>query len=54
MMFPVADKFRVYFAIESLFLAFTKFTLENIQYEKLVKIVSLNPILVCIHVLLRV
>ena len=28
-MFPVADKFCVYFALESLFLAFLKFTLEN-------------------------
>ena len=34
------DKFRVYFALESLFSAFMKFTLENIEYAKLVEIVS--------------
>jgi len=53
-MFPMADKFRVYSALESLFSAFVKFTLENTEYAKLIEIVSLNPILVCIHVLLRV
>jgi hypothetical protein len=38
-MFPVADKFCVYFALESLFLAFLKFTLENTKYPKLMEIV---------------
>jgi len=37
--FPMADKFRLYFALESLFLAFLKFTLENTEYAKLMKIV---------------
>jgi len=39
MMFPIVDKFCVYFALETLFLAFLKYTLENIEYKKLVKIV---------------
>jgi len=37
--FPVADKVRVYFAIESLFSGFLKFTLENTEYAKLMEIV---------------
>jgi len=37
MIFFVADKFRVYFALESLFLAFLEFTLENTEYTKLVE-----------------
>jgi len=39
-MFTVADKFRVYFALKSLFSGFLKQTLENIEYAKLVEIVS--------------
>ena len=39
-MFLVADKFHVYSALESLFSAFLKFTLENIEYAKLVEIVK--------------
>ena len=31
-----------------------KFTLENTEYTKLMEIVSLNHILVCIHILLQV
>jgi len=50
--FPVADKFRVYFAFESLFLAFLKFILENIEYAKLLEIISLNLRLMCFHVFL--
>ena len=50
----MADKFHVYFALESLFSAFLKFTLENLEYSKLVEIVSLNHRLVCIHVFLWV
>ena len=53
-MFPVVDNFCVYFALESLFLAFLKFTLENIEYTKVMEIVSLNSRLVCFHILLRV
>ena len=41
--------FMCYFALESLFLAFLKFTLEYIEYTKLMEIVSANPILVDIH-----
>ena len=48
------DKFSVYFALESLFLAFLKFTLQNTEYAKLMEIVRLNPRLVCFHVLLWV
>ena len=33
----VADKFCVYFALESLFSSFLKFTLENTEYAKLVQ-----------------
>jgi len=40
MMSPVADKFRVYFALESHFVAFLKYTLENTKYAKLVENVS--------------
>jgi len=36
------------------FSAYLKFTLENTEYTKLMEIVSLNPVLVCIHVLLQV
>jgi len=53
-MFPMANKFRVYFALESIFSAFLKFTLENTKYSKLVEIVSLNLRLMCFHVFLRV
>ena len=37
--FPIADMFRVYFALESLLSAFLKFSLENTEYTKLVEIV---------------
>ena len=49
-MFLVVDKFRVHFALESLFSAFLKFSLENTEYAKLMEIFSLNPTLVCIHI----
>jgi len=39
-MFPVADKFCIYFALGSLFSAFLKETLENTEYAKLMEIVS--------------
>jgi len=39
MIFFVADKFLGNYALESLFSAFLKFTLENIEYAKLVEIV---------------
>jgi len=52
--FFVVDKFRDYFTLESLFSAFLEFTLENTEYTKLMEIVSLNPRLMCFHVLLRV
>jgi len=37
--FLVADKFHVYFALDSLFSSFLKFTLENTKYKKIVEIV---------------
>jgi len=38
--FLVADNFHVYFALESFFLAFLEFTLENTEFAKLVRIVT--------------
>ena len=37
--FSIVDKFRGNYALESLFLAFLKFTLENTEYAKLVEII---------------
>jgi len=39
MMFSVVDKFRGNYALESLFLAFLKFTLKNTEYAKLMEII---------------
>ena len=52
--FSGVDELRGKYALESLFSALCKINPRRHKICKLVDIVSLNPILVCIHVLLRV